>query len=635
MSNNKDLIAELDRFKDLKGDPFYALQIDAPWGSGKTHFITNYLESRFPEKPGEDRPYLHITLFGARSIDEIDRQVTGQLFGSGGRETGAIVASALAAGAAWLKADKLVTEVAGKIGAKAVKTALDRIKNGMIIFDDVERCSMPLKDALGYINQFVERNKFKVILISNEKALTRPDASAQEKENAIALASFKEKLIGRTLRYVSDPEQAYDVFVKDFHSDLAKRIAQEKRAEALKVFRASKRDNLRSLRIGLETFDRITSSIPRDTSIKDDGLRDVLLECIYVALEAGAAVKQSLISHVKTMRVARLLRGMGGQKSEAPSEDDKTSDSLVARYSDVINLENPTIPFELIVDLVANGILRSEEIAQALRISPSMNEASAVPLWRRLIEVWDYTTIQIASDSAEVSKRFEEFSVTDPGELMHLAGIMKWWESQGVLTLSGGVSPKDFIAKYLADMSKAGKHLDANFKAFASDRLSAYGYVVAGADEFKKELLEIHKLIRGAMNEAASTKFPEIYGAICQNFKKQDRDLDHMVDKEFAHYLRMPIFANRDPAEVSDIVMRDNGYDWQILKWFSERYEHYVPPEVKAAEQEWLDGLYSELKDRISKLQPPLNKWWLTILNNNLEKHLSATAANPSSEPIS
>lgn len=45
----------------------------------------------------------------------------------------------------------------------------DKIKgNRIIIFDDIERCKIPVDEIYGFVNNFVEHSKCKIILISDE-----------------------------------------------------------------------------------------------------------------------------------------------------------------------------------------------------------------------------------------------------------------------------------------------------------------------------------------------------------------------------------------------------------------------------------------------------------------------------------
>lgn len=50
---------------------------------------------------------------------------------------------------------------------------LKKGENLILIFDDVERCQIPISEVLGYINYFVEHAKSKVILIGNEEEIVK------------------------------------------------------------------------------------------------------------------------------------------------------------------------------------------------------------------------------------------------------------------------------------------------------------------------------------------------------------------------------------------------------------------------------------------------------------------------------
>lgn len=61
-----------------------------------------------------------------------------------------------------------------------------------IIFDDLERCSIVIPNILGYINQFVENNGLKVIVIANEDEIIKLDQLDNKIDNAKAYLTIKE-----------------------------------------------------------------------------------------------------------------------------------------------------------------------------------------------------------------------------------------------------------------------------------------------------------------------------------------------------------------------------------------------------------------------------------------------------------
>ena len=62
----------------------YAVMIDGDWGSGKTYFLTHSLLQIMANiDMGKDkrRKYAYVTLYGAKSIDEVSREIVFQYFG--------------------------------------------------------------------------------------------------------------------------------------------------------------------------------------------------------------------------------------------------------------------------------------------------------------------------------------------------------------------------------------------------------------------------------------------------------------------------------------------------------------------------------------------------------------------------
>lgn len=76
-------------------------------------------------------------------------------------------------------------------------------KTIVLIFDDFERCGINVVDLLGFINEYCENMKLKVILVANEEKINNND---DLNSNAIAnsnnsYATIKEKIISRTIHY--------------------------------------------------------------------------------------------------------------------------------------------------------------------------------------------------------------------------------------------------------------------------------------------------------------------------------------------------------------------------------------------------------------------------------------------------
>lgn len=191
---NKGLKVMLDNF--LKNSNITgAFFIKGKWGIGKSYFIKKYienlekeenesLESNEKEKKNK-RKYIYISLNGITSLDEINKSILAQLHPKYEK----------------FKKNSVVQCVSGvfKIVAKSnphISIDLDnkkidsffKIKGDLVlIFDDLERCQIDVIQVLGYINQFVEENGFKVIVIGNDEEIKNyKSIDVQNQENIIA-----------------------------------------------------------------------------------------------------------------------------------------------------------------------------------------------------------------------------------------------------------------------------------------------------------------------------------------------------------------------------------------------------------------------------------------------------------------
>lgn len=157
----------------------YAVMIDGEWGSGKTYFVKEVLipqlnkiekAKKIENEEYKPRKFLYISLYGMKSVDDISKQIymenyldtdkkkKGYSFGS----------SAASLGFDILKNKGI------ELNQGTFKDLLGNfmsLGNAVLIFDDLERCNIPINEVLGYINGYVEHQGMKVIIVANQKEL--------------------------------------------------------------------------------------------------------------------------------------------------------------------------------------------------------------------------------------------------------------------------------------------------------------------------------------------------------------------------------------------------------------------------------------------------------------------------------
>ncbi len=205
--------AAITKFLDYYVDPSrpfdYAVMVNGPWGSGKTHLVKEFLKGRSSLKP------LYVTLNGISSVDQIEQEFYRLLhpkLSSRGMRIAAAAARALAKGA--LKMD-FSTEESGTLNFSMPEIDLTKDlanpRNRLLIFDDLERCKMPLGEVLGYINGLVEHDGLKAIILANETEIRT--------YVEIRYDEIREKLIGQTLTVSAPAGEAFDAFVSQVRCD--------------------------------------------------------------------------------------------------------------------------------------------------------------------------------------------------------------------------------------------------------------------------------------------------------------------------------------------------------------------------------------------------------------------------------
>ena len=298
----------------------YAIMINGEWGSGKTYFWNNKIRNKIESMQvnGRKLTTIYMSLYGISNLEEISKN--GQTTIPEYAKTGLDMANFFG-----------VTQNGDKIDYANFFSTDDKV----LCFDDLERANVDVIDILGYINNFVEHDHIKTIIICNEKEL-----STKLKSNNIEMKTFiatylldkeskllttdkpmvekikdtiedvfdkandyeriKEKLIGETFEY--QPEFAYIIngilMRYEKYPDLI-RFLKSNTGLITSTFEKSGTRNLRILKHALadfkKVFDMVTSSYP---NTNNRILQTMLIFTIAISFEikAGKITKDKFIN---------------------------------------------------------------------------------------------------------------------------------------------------------------------------------------------------------------------------------------------------------------------------------------------------------------------------------------------------
>ena len=159
-----------------------AILIDGEWGSGKTFFVKDKIINKIA-----DKQFIYVSLYGVKNTQDVTKQIyvlsnldlKGKALHAGNTVL-TLFSSVFSFSANGLNIDL------DSITTESFMKRID-ISDKVLVFDDLERCYIPIGEILGYINTFVEHNHMKVIIIANQKEIAiRKHEENQELKYLIA-----------------------------------------------------------------------------------------------------------------------------------------------------------------------------------------------------------------------------------------------------------------------------------------------------------------------------------------------------------------------------------------------------------------------------------------------------------------
>ena len=318
----------------------YAIMINGEWGSGKTYFWNNKVRKKIVSMHlyGLNYSTIYMSLYGISNLEEISKKIfieTTQLMDKNLRKymdandqttipeyakTGLDMANFFG-----------VTQNGDKIDYADFFATDDKV----LCFDDLERANVDVIDILGYINNFVEHDHIKTIIICNEKELsTKLKSSNLEMKTFIATylldkqgelnkadkpmvekiqnkiervfdkandyERIKEKLIGETFEYAPKFDYIINGILMRYENDPDLiRFLRENTKLIISTFERSGTRNLRILKHSLNDFKKIYEMLNKsypNTSYRVIQTMLIFTIAISFEIKAGKITKDKFVN---------------------------------------------------------------------------------------------------------------------------------------------------------------------------------------------------------------------------------------------------------------------------------------------------------------------------------------------------
>ena len=560
---NEDILRFLEKYKD-DPDPQYAVLLDGKWGCGKTFFIKSWLDTFQTENEDELTP-MYVSLFGVQTVKQINDTINGLLFpfmNSKVYKIGKTITKMVASAALRFNVDYDGDKKSDGTVDFKLDPLMDLLNDKkeelkgrrILIFDDLERANIGVKELYGYINRFVEHNRFKVIVVCNSTEIT----------NKETFNRFREKIIGRTFEIHSDIDAAINSFANEIPTSY---FVQQHISEVKEAFKLTGYSNLRVLRQCIRDFNQIFQGIHIDNGnpYQNKELFHFLIRFVVLYSEMSTSNKD-IIANWK-QKYAQALASDRPEMLELKrriSAIQQKYQPLEIKYGmDIFRERND-------ITSISGFCLKGIDLVDYLNAKLVPTERDS---WDCLYQYYemnneDFERQYAMTESAVLNGSFRNYQ-----DQLKAISILIELSDLGIKEMNSKVldTSKAYVEKLIADISSSDSFAD--IKSNIINLLSSINQV--------SDNNELRKKFNSSLNGIFATKLTELehhYTEILENLSDDNLleivdSMDKMLPDKSNSYQSYPIFKDANPERVAKrILSLSNASKFHFYRFLNRRY---------------------------------------------------------------
>lgn len=555
--------------------PGYAVLVSGPWGVGKTYQVKQII-------PESKRYY--VSLYGLESVNSIHD---------------AVLASTLPS----VKLDSPLSAI-GEVGkSMGDKYALAGLASGVwsmylrqrlkpdrtIIFDDLERSSLWVNqksELLGAINHYAEHLGFRVVVICHEERI------AEE------LAELKEKTFGHTVKAAPQTVAAVEVFLREIKDETAKSFVTANLPLIKEIWGQSQQSSLRILKHVISDIARLRGVLT-SRHLENKEAVDHLLR-FFCSLDIE--VRSGNLDH--ELLLNRLEQHVREYTLRDRAEYNQPFTKVNSRYPSS-DLTSKILSDEIIVATLIEGQFDAGSIASWLDQTSYFIKSSDADPWRIVINFDKLDDALVDKGIALMQRQFDERSVTNMGEFLHIASLRLMMAEQNN---SGRTLEEESILclGYIDDLLDMGKMPACSLAPTPFDRSreshDGFGYWVS--DLARPHFTAICEHLDRAQRHALEATYPEHAADILSRLRDNQSSVLSMIsvtNSGHGSLANNPILVHIPQKDFVDAWLSGSRKEWRnITMALDFRYAHGQLDRNLRDERPWLVELKMEFDRRIN-----------------------------------
>lgn len=627
----------------------YAVMLNGEWGSGKTHFWNNKIKKKIESMQLNGKRYttIYMSLYGISNLEEISKKIfmeTTQLMdknlrrfmNSKGQETIPEYA-------------KTGIDMANFFGVTQNGNKLDYAEffatdDKVFCFDDLERANVDVIDILGYINNFVEHDHIKTIIICNEKELaTKLKSSNLEMKTFIATylldkqnelnksdkpmvekiqdkiehvfdkandyERIKEKLIGETFEYAPKFDYIINGILMRYENnpDLI-RFLRENTGIIISTFNRSGTRNLRILKHALNDFKKIYEMVNKSYSNTSNRvMQTMLIFTIAVSFEikAGKITKEKFINIKDNEEYKSIL------VSSRILMDNRQFYIKEFDQNYYYNFKSEYRFFKFIEYYVRTRIFDMKLFKENMDTIRNTVDTENLPSYKRLLteEYWKISDNEFEAVIEDIIEDVKEGKIKLI-DMVKIFAYFSYFSRKGLIK---------YDLKTLKSMFFNGMNISSLTSEYCSNIEEELGKIaIEEVEEDMEEILKhFHKLNDQLLDKMYREKAEEIMKCIPMK-------MEQFYEKFDRECMKVPIFKYYDPFQLFQRISCASNEDIVLIKEKlldrANRYTKQIEPEMKNIKQ-FKQIVDDYIKGKESTIKIVMLKEFSKSLESILEKY--------------
>ena len=627
----------------------YAVMLNGEWGSGKTHFWNNKIKKKIESMQLNGKRYttIYMSLYGISNLEEISKKIfmeTTQLMdknlrrfmNSKGQETIPEYA-------------KTGIDMANFFGVTQNGNKLDYAEffatdDKVLCFDDLERANVDVIDILGYINNFVEHDHIKTIIICNEKELaTKLKSSNLEMKTFIATylldkqnelnksdkpmvekiqdkiehvfdkandyERIKEKLIGETFEYAPKFDYIINGILMRYENNPELiRFLRENTGIIISTFNRSGTRNLRILKHALNDFKKIYEMVNKSYSNTSNRvMQTMLIFTIAVSFEikAGKITKEKFINIKDNEEYKSIL------VSSRILMDNRQFYIKEFDQNYYYNFKSEYRFFKFIEYYVRTRIFDMKLFKENMDTIRNTVDTENLPSYKRLLteEYWKISDNEFEAVIEDIIEDVKEGKIK-------LIDIVKIFAYFSYFSRKGLIK---YDLKTLKSIFFNGMNISSLTSEYCSNIEEELGKIaIEEVEEDMEEILKhFHKLNDQLLDKMYREKAEEIMKCIPMK-------MEQFYEKFDRECMKVPIFKYYDPFQLFQRISCASNEDIVLIKEKlldrANRYTKQIEPEMKNIKQ-FKQIVDDYIKGKESTIKIVMLKEFSKSLESILEKY--------------